>query len=333
MKHNANVQFPGALVASSASISSLNAIQGVAAGGSTVTSGTVLFSSSNNISFGQNARTITCALPASAGASGFEYPGPMMGFGAISTRAWAGGASDATGGSTQETGSIFVQPIIYPWNLKFNEVLGLISYSMSQTTGTATERVDYGIYTLNGLTQFSLVSSFRFNVYVTQNSSTALSFHWFWGTTSNTNSSASSGNLSAGHARLELIRVSNGGTYLPAGQYWLAGMYRNTTSGAVIGRHNRIGIDLFTSNAGNMGDLMAAYAVPWRFGKLPHATNNLPFHQFQGTLSTTDNGTDPQVLNLPATFDITLLTNTNGNTSASYAVNNNSCPFLSFRSS
>lgn len=330
MKHNANVNYKGDLVASSASISSMNAIQAISVAGGSITSGSVVFSTGNGATLGQSMGTITVSMPASAvGAFGFEYPHPLIPFG-MSTRQIGAGTGSTDVNALTESGTIFINPIIYGWPLQFNEVLMGISYSTSDGTGSNSERYQVGLYTLNSFSQFSLLSSYQFYVHASQNSITANTFNWFWGTNSTSNSSSSSGSHGAFQdCQFALLStVSNG--FIAAGMYWLGLMYQLTTASSGIGRHRRIAVQLMTHNGGNMGDFCAGVNVQTR---LFSTVTAVPRFQFHGsiTMSSTGTNTGTYLLNLPNTFAVSLLTNTtDAETGNSVFIANT--PFIRFRS-
>ena len=235
MKHNANIDYKGVLLASSASISSINAIQTISAGANSITSGTAVFSNANFMNFGVSGFTVTAKTAALFG-SYF----PENGFCGISTQTNNLGTTASTGGSTQETISAYISPLILPYNLSYNRVQVGVSYSTSAGTASQTERWHYGLYTKNA-NSFSRVTSWVFNNMLSQNSTTSIIIRQYWGTDSTSNSTQSTYTNPAGLADINkiLLETYSNSQSLSAGHYFLAVGYIITSGASIIGRMNR----------------------------------------------------------------------------------------------
>ncbi len=127
-------------------------ISGIGVNASTISGGTVVFSNSNNVSFGLNGSTITAtATFAGGGGGGFE----IKDF-ALLDRAYMLAITNMTAtGVTQRP--IFV-PFVLPGSLTWNR--GDIEVSRA-TSGSNLFTADFGIYSYVNSTQLSLMGSLR----------------------------------------------------------------------------------------------------------------------------------------------------------------------------
>jgi hypothetical protein len=310
-----NVDYKGVLVGSSASISSMNAIQGITANGSSIGIGiggvTIVFSNSNNITFGMSGSTVTAS-------AGTTFPTPVitvnnyppLGFYGLASTGANVGTTAGTGGSTQTTASGTIHPMVLPYAISFNEVHGLVSQqtASSNGVGSLTEGWLYGIYTLNASTAFSLISSYAFIHLCSQSSTSALSNQFYWGTDSAANSTGLSGNVSASLTGLRRLLLSAGNNSYAASQYYLGAIFTRRSSSALIGQFNSL-----------MCYSASATALANYYGQA--ALN--PFQRYLGFFSTTSNGTSMAIMNMPGSIATSVLT-------ASVA-GGDASPFIGFR--
>lgn len=236
MKYNANLDVKGAIVASSASISSLNAIQAISVAGSSVTSGTVVFSNSNNVSWGINAGTITASVSGvSQTQTVYEWPAAQMGCsGYAGSR--ASFATDAA--STTTSGRIFFSPFILPFNLAYSNVVMPLSLNFAAGTNSFTVGVHYGLYTTDGNGSLARHTSFGFNFIVSKNGATQTWRYWWGngtdsaGTDGNTTSTSSDANLSTAFSGVRWTDVGpKAARTLTAGMYVMAQLITQYSTG------------------------------------------------------------------------------------------------------
>lgn len=186
------------------------------------------FSNSNGVSFGLNGSTITASVNgAGGGATISQWPIQFS----TSAQSRNSGTSGATGGSTQYTASLMAHPIIIPHALTFNNVAAVMSGQTSAGTGSATIGYFYGVYSLNASTALSRIMSMQFVAVISQNSITARTASWWWGTNSTSNSSSVNGNVSANFTAARRLLLSTGDSSLSGGQYWIVGGHTAQTVG------------------------------------------------------------------------------------------------------
>lgn len=295
MIYDGNVDYKGVLLASSASISSINAVNAVSAGASSITSGNMVLSNSNNISFGLNAGTVTASI-ANQGLFASQYP--MPGYFGLFTQSNNLGATGNTGGEFQTTASFFIHPMNLPYNLSYNQVAFAFSLSISAGTGSNSEGYLYGLYTLNGGTRFDLVTSYIFNYRFSQNSDTSQAIYWYWGTNSTSNSSSSEGNISVNYSgTMNGLLETNAGSSLAASEYYLAYGYTYRSANAIVGRINR-------------GCLFSGTNTI--LGRVIGETSSIALHPYMGNFTTTSNATTTGQLVMPGTINTSVITNIGG---------------------
>lgn len=208
------------------------------------TAGTTSFNASNNASiFLHGGSNITLSGNGSSitisGASGgggatpivYRFPVELVSMNTVSVDS---GAFGNTGGSTQITATIYVNPKPQPVDVHFNQIANIVSFGANAGTGSATINLMYGIYTLTEST-LSLVSSFHFAMLATQNSAIARTHRWWWGTNSTANSTSTTGNRSSvfsGERRIILWTGTNA-TFTSNNYYHALGIYVSTSSSNV----------------------------------------------------------------------------------------------------
>jgi hypothetical protein len=206
------------------------------AGTSSGTFQSLVFSNSNSISFGLSGSTVTASYnDTDITLSAFPDPFPTIAAAALADS----GTTGNTGGSTQVSGSIFIRSWQIPHPVVFDSIFAFNMHSVTSAgTGSATVGHAIGIYSLNANTALSLVSSYHWQMYVSQNSVTARTHHWFWGNASNANSSALNGNVSASFTGANgiprRIMLSSGSNTLNAGNYYVASIFTARTSGVNV---------------------------------------------------------------------------------------------------
>ncbi|MCC6371122.1 MAG: hypothetical protein IT236_08970 [Bacteroidia bacterium] len=196
--------------------------------------GSVMFGNANGVSFGLAGSTVTASVNAGGGGVVALSKYPAYNFG-MAYSAVNSGTTGNTGGSTQVSASGFLASIALGNDLHFSQMIH--EHSISATiagTGSATLGHQLGIYTLNGNSVLSLMSSFQNVMFMSQNSVTARTHHWYWGNNSNANSSSLAGNVSASFSGARAMLLNNSLATLNAGNYYLAYLHTMRTTGSAL---------------------------------------------------------------------------------------------------
>lgn len=166
------------------------------------------------------------------------------------------GTTGATGGSTQVTVSLKLAPLQMQNYLTYNIVQHRVSAQTVAGTGSASIIYFGGLYTRNAST-LSLITdkTWQFAMVMSQNSVSARTVSWWWGTNSTSNSSSLSGNVSGSFTGDRAILCLTTADSLTPGQYWLMAGHIGRTSGANI-----------NSSASFMGNSLRANALAQVFG-------------------------------------------------------------------
>jgi hypothetical protein len=155
-----------------------------------------------------------------------------------------------------------------------------------------------GIYTLNGGTALSLLSSFMFRHEISQNSVTAQSHRFYWGTNSAANSSSSGGNISTLYTGYRNMPIFTGDTSLSAGQYYFAIAQINISGASnVMPLSNHAYISAVLTTAGQLG-----------------SSNLVPPYKFMGIFSSTTNTNVLTAQFMPNSVHTSAISNTGGTT-------------------
>jgi hypothetical protein len=202
-----------------------------------------------------NSNGVSLSMSADAGGGGgggmtvsqFPQSAPPM-----ATSSNYSGATTTTAGGSRTTVSLYVSPLVVQNVVSFNRVFQLLSHATVAGTGSITYGNAYGLYTLNGGTALSLVSSFGFGFRLSQNSVTARSHYWYWGTNSTSNSSSVGGNISASVARLNMVLYSTGANSLQTGNYWIVYGQTQSSAGAAVGSFSNMNVSFSQSTMGSM---------------------------------------------------------------------------------
>lgn len=140
------------------------------------------------------------------------------------------------------TNSLFVFPVTIPPNLQFNQILigNSLSYITltSNTSGSNTYFSYYGIYSMNGNTALSLISSSSFSIL---ESVSSRSITWSFPQTTatsgwsyQTSSFSSTNNISSYVSGSRIIGMQFGGNFtLTGGQYYLGILHLRSTANTV----------------------------------------------------------------------------------------------------
>ena len=265
----------------------------------TVSSGVVVFSNSNNVTFGLVGSTITASITAAGGGGGATISHwPPFPIGIATSSNYTG----ATAAGTNITASFHVFPLQLEQALAFSRINILASY-VTTIAGTGSVSLAHmlGIYTLNAGTALSLSTSYMFRQEITQNSITAGTYRWYWGTNSTSNSSSTSGNVGSLFNSFRVIPLFDlvASNSLSAGQYFLA--YAQTNRSSSVNVKPAATIMYVSESQSALGAL----------GQLGSAVTRAPFPllgQFSST-TTAGNFTTPF---MPTSINTTAITNTGG---------------------
>lgn len=213
-------------------------ISGNTAGQSTVSGTNIVFQGGNNITLSATtaagAATIVMSGANAGGVAARNFPESPT---AISSSTLVSGTSGA--GSTSV--SMYINPLYVNRDIQAQEIEMLFSNgALSAGTGSCTIGYHLGIYTLDtagGTTALRSVSTFSAAAYISQNSATAQTVFTYWGSTSNANSTQTSGNISAAYmtAGLRDIKLYDASFTLPASTYYLAHCITMRSSSVNIG--------------------------------------------------------------------------------------------------
>jgi hypothetical protein len=258
---------------------------------------TIQFNNANGVSFGLNGSTVTASV--NAGGAGGTYNFYPITPVPLASSSINSGTSGATGGSTQATISAYCHPLVLNNALAYHEVEMVVSgQATAAGTGSASNGYMVGLYTNNAST-LSLVTSYQWVHVASQNSVTARSHSWWWGTNSTSNSSSLGGNVSASFTRIANIVLNNSASTLNSGTYYVVVAHTHRTAGAAILANSSVMCQSWSQSTGG------SY-----FG-----TNVLkpPFDErWFGVLSTTLNAANSGLLSLPNAIESTRITNTGG---------------------
>lgn len=276
----------GSMVASVSALSTQSQ-QVVSAANGNFTWQTLSFSDGNGISFsttsGAGPAIIASYAPVTISEWGYTNE--------IRTAGYNTGTTAATGGSSQTTASFFIAPLQLAHTLSFYRLNRFASNVSAGGTGSCTNAHMLGLYTLNAGTRLDSVSTWLWNHINSQNSSTAQTHQWWFGTNSTSNSSGLTGNVSASVSDMHRIYPFVGSTTLSPGYYWIVDGYTGRSSNAAVA--------LFSAGLAGITTMSSYFALG--------DTGSLPTGLYQGAFSTTSNGTSTGYQVLPATIHTSVI--------------------------
>jgi hypothetical protein len=266
------------------------------------TTGTVLFSNANGVTFGMsNSSVITASVNAGGGAAAELSFWPDMVNSLGQTSMDKGATANPGGASTNTTVSIYLRPIQLPGNLRVSQNRMIMSYGTAAGTGSFTFAHSAGLYSLNG-SSMSLITAWQNVLEVSQNSVTGVSWRSFFGTNSTSNSASAGGNISASlTGNRAVVMGDQNTTSFSAGMYYLAiGCTTQTAAANVVGGLSHAHISEGSAGMWHIVDVGINAAT----------TNRLfPYH---GAFSTTRSATNASVRlqNIfPASFNTSIISN------------------------
>jgi hypothetical protein len=218
------------------------------------------------------------------------------------------GGTAATGGSSQTTNaSIYINPLILPVAVGFHELEIYASHGgFPAGTGSASVAHMIGIYTLEGGTRLNLSTSAIWQCNISQNSATAFSAAFWYGTNSTaagvgSSTSWASSNASVIFAGIKNVKLlDNGSRTLSAGDYYLAHIHTQRSSNLHVA--SAWATIMCLSESQTTGGVYFGSAT----------TNTAPPYRWMGIASTTSNGTTTGYNIMPQTIHTSAITGTGG---------------------
>lgn len=285
-------------------------VVGNTAGATTAGAGSLVLAGGPNVtlSCGTAAGGMTVSVSAAAAGAGaapvvsrFPLPWGNVGW-ATSAPVYSGGTG-ATGGSTQATLSGVVHPFPLPFDLQVSRIHAISSVSATVAgTGSYTHGYCLGLYTLNANT-LSLAHSWKFVHEMSQNSVTARTHRFYWGTNSTSNSSQLSGNSSASFSGQRAFPLANVATTIGASNYYLGEIFFHRSSS--VNLYSVLNLAYASGSQTTGASYLGESSTTNRYG-------------WCGVFSTTTNGTDQfRFLVMPASIHTSALT---GNSTSQWRV-------------
>lgn len=280
----------------------LYTLSGNTSNASTASGSNVVFQGAGGVTLAGSNDTII--ISGAAGGGGWSHSVFPFGPVPLATSSFVSGTTGGTGGSTQATVSAYVSPLYVERPTVFDEVGMLISGQATVAgTGSASNGWMVGLYSDNNST-LSFMSSWQFNHVMSQNSVTAQSHTWWWGTNSTTNSSGLNGNVSASFSSLANINLFNGaGTQvltLPEGRLFQVVIHTARTSSSNLGGYSSAMCQSWSQTTGASYFGTNVYRPP------------LGEEMWHGLFSTTLNASNSGVFSLPSAISSSAITNTGG---------------------
>lgn len=267
-------------------------LTGNTTGNSTASGTNVLFAGSGGISIGGSTGTVVWSVRDQLTVSFFPEPYPQP----LATSSMVSG----TTGASSTTFNYYLAPMVVYHDIHYNNALIYASGGTAAGTGSWSGAHIFGLYTLNGGTAFSLLTSWIFNAALSQNSVSAQSVRVYWGTNSTSNSTSWGGNSSASFTGWREALLFTGTSTLTNGVYYAVHGFTHRTSGASVGGMNSAAFVSYSQTTGGA-----------KFGTnttIPYVT------RFIGSFSTTTTGTTtgPTAHGMPGSINTSALTFTGG---------------------
>ncbi len=263
---------------------------------STASGTNVVLQGAGGVTLGGSTGTIVISSPIPQ--TQYVYPiGPVP----LAKSSFVSGTSGGTGGSTQHTVSGYASPVYFDNPLFFGEVEMLISGQATVAgTGSASNGWMVGLYSSSNST-LSLITSFQFAHVMSQNSVTAQTHSWFWGTDSAANSSSLSGNVSATFTDLRNVNLYDGAQItMPEGTFYQVVVHTARTSSSNLGGYSSAMCQSWSQSTAASYFGRASYSAP------------LGEELFHGVFSTTLNASNSHNFSLPSSIHHTAITKTGG---------------------
>jgi len=219
----------------------------------------------------------------------------------LAASTWNSGTTgNSSAGSSQTTASFKLAPYIIDDQVSFHDVEAELSINTVAGTGSAIAAYMYGLYTFDiPNSRFNSLSTFMFGYRLSQNSVTAQTHQFYWGTNPAANSTGVT-NSSVSFTGVKRFDIYDGAATLTAGQYYIvAGFTQSSNAANVI----NISSAMMYSASQTTGDYFG--------GATDNTTPPIPF---LGVFSTTSNANAAHICILPATIHTSVLTNTAGTT-------------------
>lgn len=253
----------------------------------TITTGNLVFVGGNGIWLSQSTGAAGSDATITFIGQGLSYCAsqfPKQPVPLASSSAYSGSTTTTAGGS-RTTFSYYISPFVIDDYVTFNAVYAPIS--MASTAGTYSQSFNhmYALYSKVGET-LSTHMTFNMGMVWSQSSATAVTGNWWWGTNSTSNSSQTSGNVSASFVnKRNLILLYTGNSSLTPGHYWLAYAYSGKSTSSSVGQsglfasYSQTTIGLLGTNITNPPYLMGIASTTY-------STDSANQYYFPPTIST-----------------------------------------------
>jgi hypothetical protein len=213
----------------------------------------------------------------------------------LATSSAYSGSTTTTAGGSRTTFSYYLSPFVVDEYVTFNQVFANVSIATVAGTYSQTYAHMFALYSKVGET-LSTHMTFGAGMVWSQNSVTAVTGNWWWGSNSTSNSSQTSGNVSASFGnRLNNVLLYTGNSSLTPGQYWLAYAY----SGLSTQSSNGQSVMFVSQSQTTMGSMLGTNV----------SANVFPNH---GIVSTTYSTDSAQRYYFPPTISTSAITGTGG---------------------
>lgn len=213
----------------------------------------------------------------------------------LATSSAYSGSTTTTAGGSQTTFSYYLSPFVVDEYVTFNQVFANVSIATVAGTYSQTYAHMFALYSKVGET-LSTHMTFGAGMVWSQNSVTAVTGNWWWGSNSTSNSSQTSGNVSASFGnRLNNVLLYTGNSSLTPGQYWLAYAY----SGLSTQSSNGQSVMFVSQSQTTMGSMLGTNV----------SADVFPNH---GIVSTTYSTDSAQRYYFPPTISTSAITGTGG---------------------
>lgn len=292
----------GSIVASHNAITS-QSVQPVAISGSngSFAFSTVTFGNLNGVSFYTSNGSVVASYTVGGGAGVTLSKFPIYPINPAFAATVNSGTVASTGGSSQVTASYHVASMPVQHDFNYSQISAAFAFTATSAgTGSATVGHGIGLYTLNANTALSLVTSWQWQMFVSQNNITNRTHHQFWGVASNANSTAANGNLSASYTGTRYIKMNDANGTITAGNYYLVSVYTCSSAGVDVYNIGSQGIDF--ALATNLGSMIGENSISRFIG-------------WNGVFSTTSNRTSVVNPIMPTSIHTSAITIASVNTS------------------
>ena len=269
-------------------------LAGNTAGTSQVVATDIQWAGGNNITLSAVGSTVSIhgdANSYSMWPPSWNWPG----FGTITVNS---GATTTTAGGSATTASYHICPYPIHDNIVGNDIHLYFVNNTVAGTGTGRGAHMLGLYTLNGGTRYDSVSTWMFGYSLIQNSITAQSHSFWWGTDPTAHSFGLT-NSSVSVTGTRKVDLSEGNFTIPDGNYYLVHCHTASSSSVNVVNMSALGVTIGSTLGGYMG-------------RASNTTQQIAGGF--GVFSSTSSAAVAHAGVMPATINTSALTNTGGTT-------------------